>query len=563
MSDAAGAERSGGEADLSKRGRNRGRRGGRHRRRKGEAESRTDGQTVSTAEGPPLDRPPPDRPPLDRSPLDRSPLDRSPLDRPPLDRSHVEPALSERQAADGNRKPRGGGDDTILQDQRSDRDRTYPTGQTRNGTRRAENGYHRGDGQRPVAALDLGTNNCRLLVARPEPDGFQVIDAFSRIVRLGEGVSQSGRLSEGAMDRTIEALKICSSKLRRWRVNRVRSVATEACRRADNCDVFLERVRSETGLDIEIISTEEEACLALAGCSPLLDRRRLNALVFDIGGGSTEVSWIDVSDDGLLLRDWISLPLGVVSLTEQYGGDLIGAAVYAEMAQHVADRLAPFEAAHRISDRMRNGEVQVLGTSGTVTTLSGIHLGLERYDRSRVDGSVMEFETIRIISEKLADLDYAGRAAIPCIGRERADLVVAGCAILEGIRRVWPAHSLRVADRGVREGILIALATGRSPVISRSRHDEATHGAQARQEAIFIQANHDGEAAEQGRGKRRRGRRGGRKRKHRRLASAVDKPAGGEHSAHQPPASGSSRERSSAEPQSAKLQSAKHGSPTA
>lgn len=317
--------------------------------------------------------------------------------------------------------------------------------------------------QHMLAALDLGTNNCRLLVARPSGGGFRIVDAFSRIVRLGEGLSASGRLSEAAMDRTIAALKICADKMRRRGATHTRSVATEACRRAGNCDHFVDRVRRETGIAIEIISTREEAELAFNGCAPLLDSQLSRALVFDIGGGSTELGWLSVSRGALpRLEAWMSVPLGVVTLTERYGGDCFTAESYRAMVAEIAVHLRPFEAANGIAHRIALGEVQMLGTSGTVTTLAGVHLGLRRYDRAHVDGCHLDFAVIREISHGLAAMNCAGRAASPCIGPERADLVVAGCAILEAICLQWPVGRLRVADRGVREGILFGLlAAGR------------------------------------------------------------------------------------------------------
>lgn len=313
------------------------------------------------------------------------------------------------------------------------------------------------------AALDLGTNNCRLLIARPAGDGFRVIDAFSRIVRLGEGLMSSGHLSEEAMGRTIEALKVCAGKIRRRGVTRARSVATEACRRAANCAGFMARVQEETGLDIEIISTQEEAQLAFAGCAPLLDWGYPRALVFDIGGGSTELGWL-----GLLpgrppkLLSWLSIPVGVVTLTERFGGDVLPPGAYETMIEEVLERLRPFEAANHISAHVEAGAVQMLGTSGTVTTLAGVHIGLPRYDRAVVDGSFLGFEAIRSVSRALAAMNFAQRSENPCIGRERADLVVSGCAILEAICRLWPVGRLRVADRGVREGILLGLMIAES-----------------------------------------------------------------------------------------------------
>jgi exopolyphosphatase/guanosine-5'-triphosphate,3'-diphosphate pyrophosphatase len=311
------------------------------------------------------------------------------------------------------------------------------------------------------AALDLGTNNCRLLVARPvDGAGFRVIDAFSRIVRLGEGLSRSRRLSDAAMFRSIEALRVCAGKLERRGVTAVRAVATEACRRADNRTDFLDLVERETGIGIEVISPHEEARLALAGCAPLLDPNVRGALVFDIGGGSTELMWLHLPPSGRpRLIDQISIPQGVVSLTESYGGDRVSPATYTSMVGEIAEALAAFEARNRIRQRALRGEVQMLGTSGTVTTLAGIHLGLQRYERSLVDGSYLRIDHARAVSRRLLELDFAGRAAYPCIGRDRADLVIAGCAVLEAICDTWPVTRLRIADRGLREGILLDLMT--------------------------------------------------------------------------------------------------------
>jgi exopolyphosphatase/guanosine-5'-triphosphate,3'-diphosphate pyrophosphatase len=308
------------------------------------------------------------------------------------------------------------------------------------------------------AALDLGTNNCRLLVVRPRGDSFRVIDAFSRIVRLGEGLSARASLSDAAMERTIDALKVCAAKMRRRGVTRSRAVATEACRRAENCAAFLDRVRDETGLEIEIISTAEEAQLAFSGCAPLLDQAEPYALVFDIGGGSTEIGWMELSrGQPPKMLSWLSVPLGVVNLTERYGGSPADLKSYRAMVEDAAEHLRRFDGSAAIGEALAKGAVQMLGTSGTVTTLAGVHLGLPRYDRSRVDGCFLTFEAVAAVSRSLAESSYEQRAQHPCIGRERADVVVAGCALLEAICRLWPAGRLRVADRGVREGILFAL----------------------------------------------------------------------------------------------------------
>ena len=320
-------------------------------------------------------------------------------------------------------------------------------------------------------ALDLGTNNCRLLVAKPSRRGFVVIDAFSRIIRLGEGMLGSGRLSELAMSRTVEALKICGDKMRRRNVSRSRLIATEACRIAANSDEFIERARRETGLAIEIVSRETEAKLAVSGCASLIDRNCDLSLVFDIGGGSSELIWLDLSrldrpwhrsiSDRLEVQSciaaWTSLPIGVVNLAERHGGREVTRASYEAMVAEVIGALEDFEAEHKFGRRILNRCTQFLGTSGTVTTIAGIHLALPVYERSRVDGCWLGVRDVRNVSDALIAMSYAERVAQPCIGQERADLVLAGCAILEALLRVWPCQRLRVADRGLREGILATL----------------------------------------------------------------------------------------------------------
>ena len=301
---------------------------------------------------------------------------------------------------------------------------------------------------RHYAALDLGTNNCRLLIARPQGNGFAVVDAFSRIVRLGEGLAATGKLSDEAIERTIAALRVCADKLKRRDVALARSVATEACRRASNGQEFIRRAHAETGIALDIISAEEEARLAVLGCHALIEPGEGSALVFDIGGGSTELVLIDTRTAQPKILDWHSAPWGVVSLTEHVGD--AGAGTYRAMREAVRQSFAPFAA--RLPGGGRG--LRLLGTSGTVTTLASVHLGLSSYDRSAVDGLIMPASAMRAVSAHIASLDMAGRAAVPCIGQERADLVVAGCAILEEILDIWPAEQLGIADRGIREGIL-------------------------------------------------------------------------------------------------------------
>jgi exopolyphosphatase/guanosine-5'-triphosphate,3'-diphosphate pyrophosphatase len=295
-----------------------------------------------------------------------------------------------------------------------------------------------------------------MLVARPAVRGFQVIDAFSRATRLGEGLAKSGTLSEAAMDRTILALKTCVEKIGRRGVTRARYVATQACRQASNCSDFIDRVTDQTGLEIEIISAQEEAGLALAGCSGLLDRRLTHALVFDIGGGSTELIWVRL-DRGTPehIEAIASLPFGVVTLTETQGEALSSLDGYDRLVSALSEEFRAFENRCCLAGRIRARKMQMLGTSGTVTTLGGVYLDLPRYDRLAIDGLVMPFSAITEVSRRLAAMTPEERCQHPCIGQERSELVVAGCAILEAVCRIWPLGRLRVADRGVREGLLL------------------------------------------------------------------------------------------------------------
>jgi len=309
------------------------------------------------------------------------------------------------------------------------------------------------------AALDLGTNNCRLLIARRAPAGagrstdFQVIDAFARIVRLGEGLVQTGRLSDAAMDRALAALKTCADKLARRGVHRARSVATEACRSAANGAAFVARVYAETGIALDVITPAEEARLALVGCQALIDIGS-PTLVFDIGGGSTELVVAERQVARLRVLGWASVPWGVVSLAEteraDAGDGAARLAAFERMKTRVARHLAPL--ATRIGR-----DIRLLGASGTVTTLANLHFGHHRYDRRRIDGALVGTAELRRLSRSLAIRSPAERALLPGIGADRADLVVAGSAILEALMDLSPAEELRVADRGLREGILRSL----------------------------------------------------------------------------------------------------------
>ncbi|EDQ34938.2 Exopolyphosphatase [Hoeflea phototrophica DFL-43] len=311
------------------------------------------------------------------------------------------------------------------------------------------------------AALDLGTNNCRLLVAQPtRPGQFRVVDAFSRIVRLGEGLDATGELSAGAMDRAVEALKICASKLKSRPVRRQRLIATEACRSARNGTEFLERVERETGLQLEIVTRETEARLAVAGCSSLVERDTDGLVLFDIGGGSSEIAMIDLTENrsnrlANHIKAWTSLPVGVVTLSERHGGCMVTREVFEAMVAEVDDLLSAFVAPPLPAfSGLGDDRMHLLGTSGTVTTLAGLHLELPRYDRRKVDGLWLSNSEVDRMLDMLLSWDFDARAANPCIGADRADLVLAGCAILQSIRKRWPSQRMRVADRGLREGLL-------------------------------------------------------------------------------------------------------------
>ena len=320
------------------------------------------------------------------------------------------------------------------------------------------------------AALDLGTNNCRLLIAKPDQGSFRVLDSFSRTVRLGEGLNQTGELSDAAMQRAIDAIRICAVKMRKRSVTSARAIATQACRTARNGPAFIARVAQETGLHFDIIPPIEEARLAARGVTPLLDRNDKGALVFDIGGGSTELIWLDLREHGRppkILR-WGSMPLGVVTLSEKYPGRLDDPGAYEEMLAEVKGRLKTITSLAPPGGHPA-GVFHMLGTSGTVTTIAGIHLGLERYERSKVDGQWLKRdEIIRVIAD-LKGMGREGRAAHPCIGPERAELVIPGLAIFEAIFTLWTPPRLRVADRGLREGMLLALMEGAEPARKQKR----------------------------------------------------------------------------------------------
>ena len=330
--------------------------------------------------------------------------------------------------------------------------------------------------QKPItgelyAAIDLGTNNCRLLIAQPSftksgaaQKSLKAVDSYSRIVRLGEGLSDGKGLQADAMERTRRALASCKQKLDKHDIAKMRFVATEACRRAENAEAFLDEIEKEIGLQIDIISNEEEARLAFLGCSSLLQKDTRFALAFDIGGGSTEFMWVKIdgaqpiaSHKRHLIQDWLSIPYGVMNMSEQFGGSTYTEMYFEEIVERLSDLLKPMDKANGISERIWKDKVQMLSTSGTVTTLAAIHLDLPRYDRSKVDGLRLSISDIRAATAKLMRMTPSERANHPCIGSSRTDFILSGCAIFEAIVRTFPIDRITIADRGVREGIIVSL----------------------------------------------------------------------------------------------------------
>ena len=307
------------------------------------------------------------------------------------------------------------------------------------------------------AAIDLGTNSCRLVIATPTPSSFRVVETFSKITRLGEGIINNNELSHTAIRRTINALRVCAGVLEEYApIVKSRFVATAACRRAKNCRYFLDLVKKETGLTIETISSQEESRLAVAGCLPLLNRNIKRALVFDIGGGSTEVSLARTTNSGrTIIEGYVSLPYGVVTVSEAFPNHDMTDLAYNTIIERTHNILAEFEEKYHISEAIAAQEIQVLGTSGTVTVLGAVYLNLPRYNRSAVDGLALSVQDVARTITKIKRMGDEGRKKHACIGMQKADLTMAGCAIIEGLLSFWPITEITIADRGIREGILL------------------------------------------------------------------------------------------------------------
>ena len=363
---------------------------------------------------------------------------------------------------ESNLKVKSDDDETSGQEQTASIKNKYP--------HKSHKKPHKFQYRETYAAIDLGTNNCRLLIVEPQGNSFKVIDSFSRIVRLGEGLESSNKLSAEAMQRTIDALRVCATKIRRHRVRWMRCVATEACRKAENGQAFINHIEKSTRLRFEIIDGRDEAELSAIGCGALFDRQFPNAIVFDIGGGSTEITCLSLKKGRYELQDMISLPLGVVRLSEKYDGKNMSQEIYTKIRDEAEKTIRDFAEKQTFHADNLN-DIQIIGTSGTVTTLAAVHKGLKKYNRNIVDGTIMKRGEVVAVIQSLMDMSYEERQNNNCIGKERADLVLSGCAVLEAIIRAWPLENLKIADRGIREGILLRLIrkTRRRQKIRRAR----------------------------------------------------------------------------------------------
>ena len=382
-----------------------------------------------------------------------------------------------------------------FRDLRSNESKAMPDEQNAGSKKAAPNGrgprrrarHKRGSGRgskgrqgATYAALDLGTNNCRLLIARDQGDSFRIIDSYSRVVRLGQGLASTGRLSEMSMEAAVEAIAVCASKMKNKRVKQWRCVATEACRKASNGEEFLKRVKAETGISLEIISARVESRLAVMGCLNLVDPTKDVALVIDIGGGSTELSWVDIrklrdeNTEHRLYRPpisaWASLPIGVVTLSERVPEIEDKTVWYNQLRDVVRETIKEQGCETRFTNLFQEGRGHIIGTSGTITSLAGIHLKLPYYQRAKVDGLWFRSADAVSVARDMGSRTFDDRAKEPCIGTDRANLLVAGCAITDVLCEMWPSKMIRVADRGLREGMLIGLMQKAQKLQSLQEH---------------------------------------------------------------------------------------------
>lgn len=311
-----------------------------------------------------------------------------------------------------------------------------------------------------LAAIDLGTRNCRLIIAKHHGGQIEIVDLFSRFVCLGEGVAQSRRLGRKAMERTITVLKQCAKRLSHYPNVVFSGVTTDAVRRAENAQSFLRRVARETGLKLEMIDEKEEAYYEVLGCARVLDMRKKRHIIFDIGGGSSEIILCSLDQEKRVrIDEMLSLPYGVVNLYESV--DKLTFTSYTSIVEEVQNLCRRFLVAH-LGDLASQdvSAFQVIGTSGTTTTVAAMHHNLKMYDRERVDGTSLCFEDVQKVIHYVQSLSPAERRSNAFCGHVEDDLVLTGFAILEGILRAVPCMYFTVTDAGVRDGLIRTLAYG-------------------------------------------------------------------------------------------------------
>ena len=297
----------------------------------------------------------------------------------------------------------------------------------------------------PVAAIDLGTNTARLLIASKNP--YRQLLLNRTITRLGGGFTRERGLSEEAQLRSIAALKEFAGQISCHQATRVRAVATSAVRDAINGRAFCERVQAETGICLEVIDGAEEAALTLKGVAAILDDKSGELAVFDVGGGSTEYT-LAVDEQPLFSR---SLPIGVVRLTE-------GKVGVAQMEDKIRRELALLQrqlAGEGLDQRF--AKATLIGTAGTATTLAAIQIGMKDYDYRRVNNHTMPLAEVQRIFDLLEPLTPKQRLEVPGLEPGREDLIIAGTLVVLVTMRVFGFRSFKVSDSGLLEGLILGV----------------------------------------------------------------------------------------------------------
>ena len=299
--------------------------------------------------------------------------------------------------------------------------------------------------QNRFAAIDLGSTNCRLVIVDIIEDKYKIICSFSEILNLGRNLSFSNEFNDEIIEKTIEIFKIISQKLKYYNVLSYRCVATEACRQSINSDELVKRIHERTNIEIEIIPSKEEARLCLKSC--LNHNVNLNDfnLVFDIGGGSTEIIIFDSIYSNKDF-DFLSIPIGVINFSEK---------VSLFKTEKVLGQLEKQMMFFSKKKKIHNEPISIIGSCGTVTTLCAIHLKLNYYQKSLVDNTLLEIEDLKQTCNFVKRLSSEEKEKHPCIGPQRINLLDNGILILEKILESWPVKRILVSDRGLREGIIL------------------------------------------------------------------------------------------------------------